>query len=140
MNVLTAATPGLDTAVERALAWATAAGATTVHRADTAAGTVTIAGELGGAATFHPLGTGAAAGLGPHAAADIAATSPPTTALQRPLPTWRIGPLSSTFAALSIASTPITRHASPRVSRIPTACFAILFFWFVILFRSRADA
>ena len=78
MNVLTAATPGLDTAVERALAWATAAGATTVHRADTAAGTVTIAGELGGAATFHPLGTGAAAGLGPHAAADIAATSPPT--------------------------------------------------------------
>src|SRR5882724_2830949 len=48
-------------------------------------------------------------------AAFTAATSPTTTAVTRAFPTWVIGPASSTFAALSIASVPSTRATSPRV-------------------------
>ena len=54
-------------------------------------------------------------------AAFTAATSPTTTAVTSALPTCVIGPASSTFAALSIASLPSTSATSPRVSIIPIA-------------------
>ena len=59
-------------------------------------------------------------------AAFTAATSPTTTAVTSALPTCVIGPASSTFAALSMASVPSTKATRPRVSIIPIACCDIL--------------
>src|SRR5207249_4294031 len=58
-------------------------------------------------------------------AALTAATSPMTTAVTRALPTCVMGPASSTFAALSMASVASTSATRPRVSISPIASCAI---------------
>src|SRR5438094_449118 len=73
-------------------------------------------------------------------AALTAATSPRTTAVTSALPTWVIGPASSTLAALSMASVASTSATRPRVSISPIACCAIDGWLWVVSCRLLAES